>query len=317
MVIATGEAPADLGIPGSEHLTTSDQFLELNELPRRLLFIGGGYIAFEFAHVAALAGSQVTVLHRGPRPLALFDPDLVDQLVERTSELGIDLHIEAEATGIEKGSAQLIVHALVSGETRRFQADMVMHAAGRVPEIGDLNLDGAGIEWEKRGVRVNDFLQSVSIPSVYAAGDAAASGGLPLAPVASYEGLVVAANLLKGNHQKPNYLGIPSVVFTVPPLAAVGLSERLAYEQNLKFRVKKEMTSTWYSSRRVAETCSGYKVLVEESTDRILGAHILGSEAGEVINLFALAIRSGIRATDLKHMLFAYPTSGSNMARML
>jgi glutathione reductase (NADPH) len=317
VVIAAGEAPADLGIPGAEHLTTSDQFLELNELPRRILFIGGGYIAFEFAHVAALAGSQVTVLHRGPRPLALFDPDLVDQLVERTRELGIDLHLETEATGIEKISAQLIVQALTSGETRTFQTDMVVHSAGRVPEIGDLNLDAAGIEWEKRGVRVNDFLQSVSIPAVYAAGDAAASGGLPLAPVASYEGLVVAANLLKGNHQKPNYLGIPSVVFTVPPLAAVGLSERGAREQNLKFRVKKEMTSTWYSSRRVAETYSGYKVLVEEGTDRILGAHILGSEAGEVINLFALAIRSGMRATDLKHMLFAYPTSGSNMTRML
>jgi glutathione reductase (NADPH) len=127
----------------------------------------------------------------------------------------------------------------------------------------------------------------------------------------------VAANLLKGNHQKPNYLGVPSVVFTIPPLTAVGLSEREAREQNLKFRVKTEMTSTWYSSRRVAETYSGYKVLVEEATDRILGAHVLGSEAGEVINLFAIAIRSGMRATDLKHMLFAYPTSGSNMTRML
>jgi glutathione reductase (NADPH) len=317
VVIAAGEAPADLRIPGAEHLTTSDQFLELNELPQKLLFIGGGYIAFEFAHVAALAGSQVTVLHRGPRPLALFDPDLVDQLVERTRELGIDLHLETEATGIEKSSTQLIVRASAFGETRSFKADMVVHSAGRVPEISDLNLDAAGIEWEKRGVRVNDFLQSVSIPAVYAAGDAAASGGLPLAPVASYEGLVVAANLLKGNHQRPNYLGIPSVVFTAPPLAAVGLSERSAREQNLKFRVKMEMTSTWYSSRRISETHSGYKVLVEESTDRILGAHILGSEAGEVINLFALAIRSGMRATDLKHMLFAYPTSGSNLTRML
>jgi glutathione reductase (NADPH) len=194
---------------------------------------------------------------------------------------------------------------------------MVVHSAGRVPEIGDLNLDAAGIKCEKRGVRVNDFLQSVSIPAVYAAGDVAASEGLPLAPVASYEGLVVAANILKGNHQRPNYLGIPSVVFTIPPLAAVGLSEHGAREQNLKFRVNTEMTSTWYSSRRVAETYSGYKVIVEEGTDRILGAHILGSEAGEVVNLFALAIRSGMRATDLKHTLFAYPTSGSNMSRML
>src|ERR1035438_7172045 len=115
----------------------------------------------------------------------------------------------------------LIVRALASGETGTFEAEMVVHAAGRVPEINNLNLEAAGVEWEKRGVRVNEFLQSVSNPAVYAAGDAAASGGPPLAPVASYEGQIVAANLLKGNHQRPNSLGIPSVVFTVPPLAAV------------------------------------------------------------------------------------------------
>lgn len=127
----------------------------------------------------------------------------------------------------------------------------------------------------------------------------------------------MAANLLQGNHRRPNYLGVPPVVFTIPSLAAVGLSERGAREQNLKFRVNKEMTSAWYSSRSVAETHSGYKVLVEDGTDRILGVHILGSEAGEVINLFALAIRSRMRATDIKHMLLAYPTSGSNITRML
>jgi len=285
VVIAAGEVPADLRIPGAEHLTTSDEFMELNELPRRILFIGGGYIAFEFAHVAALAASQATVLHRGPRPLVLFDPDLVDQLVERTRELGIDVHLGTEAIAIEKNSDQLTVQALVSGVTATFQTDMVVHSAGRVPGINDLNLDAAGIEWEKRGVLVNEFLQSVSNPSVFAAGDAAASGGPPLATVASYEGLIVAANLLRRNHQTANYLGIPPVVFTIPSLAAVGIGEREAREQNLKFRVTKEMTSTWYSSRQVAETYSGHKVLVEEGTDRILGAHILGSEAGEIINL--------------------------------
>jgi glutathione reductase (NADPH) len=317
VVIATGKVPIDLEIPGTEHLTTSDQFLDLDELPRRILFVGGGYIAFEFAHLAALAGTQVTILDRGPRPLTHFDPELVDQLVERSVELGIELHMGTEAVGIERTADGLIVRASASGEIVIFGADMVVHAAGRTPKIDDLDLDAAGIECEKRGVHVNEFLQSVSNPAVYAAGDAAASGGPPLSPVASYEGRVVAANLLKGNHQKPDYAGVPSVVFTVPPLAAVGLSERGAREQNLKFRVKMEMTSNLYSSRRIAETHSGYKVLVEEDTDRVLGAHILGAEAGEVINLFAIAIRSGIHASDLRHMLFAYPTSGSNMARML
>jgi len=317
VVIAAGQKPADLKIPGTEHVTTSEQFLELEELPKRILFIGGGYIAFEFGHLAARVGTQVTIVHRGARPLPQFDPDLVDQIVKQTRELEADVQLGTEVTGVEKSSGQLVVQASASGQERTFEADMVVHAAGRVPEIDDMNLDAAGVAWDSQGVKVNEFLQSVSNPSVYAAGDAAASGGPPLTPVASYEGIIVAANLLKGNDQKPNYLGIPTVVFAIPPLAAVGLSETKAREQNLKFKVKKEMTSNWYSSRRVAENYSGFKVLVEEGTDRILGAHLLGSEAEEVINLFGVAIRSGMRATDLKHMLYAYPTRGSDVPYML
>ena len=129
--------------------------------------------------------------------------------------------------------------------------------------------------------------------------------------------MIVAANLLKGNHQKPNCLGIPTVVFSIPPLASVGLSESEVGKRGLKFRVKKESTVGWYASRRVGETHSGFKVLVEEGNDHILGAHLLGGQAGEVINLFALAMRSGMRAADLKHMLYAYPTHASNIPYML
>ncbi len=317
VVIAAGQKPADLKIHGTEHLTTSERFLDLDELPKRILFIGGGYIAFEFAHVAARAGAQVTIVHRGPRPLPLFDPDLVDQIVKSSRELGIDIQLGAEVIGVERSSGQLVVQASASGQKRTLEANVVVHAAGRVPEIDDMNLDKSGVEWGKRGVNVNEFLQSVSNPAVYAAGDAAASGGPPLTPVASYEGIIVAANLLKGNSQKPNYPGIPTVVFTIPPLAAVGLSESEAGKRGLKFRVKMEMTGGWYASRRVGETHSGFKVLVEKGTDQILGAHLLGTQAEEVINLFAVAMRSGMRATDLKHMLFAYPTHGSNTPYML
>jgi glutathione reductase (NADPH) len=317
VIIATGQRPADLGISGSEHLTTSDQFLELDNLPSRIVFIGGGYIAFEFAHVAVRAGSQVTILHRGARPLPLFDPDLVDMLVQESRDLGIDVQVGTEARTIDAVSCHLAVDASCRQQTRVFEADMVVHAAGRVPEIDDLNLETAGVEWDRKGVKVNEFLQSVSNPAVYAAGDAADTGGPPLTPVAGYEGVIVAANLLNGNHRKADYGGIPTVVFTTPPLASVGLNEEAARKQGLRFKKKHEATSNWYSSRRVGETYSGYKTLVEENTDRILGAHLLGGEAGEVINLFALAIRSGMRATDLKHTLFAYPTHGSDVAYML
>lgn len=318
VVIAAGQKPADLRIPGAEYLTTSEQFLELEELPKRILFIGGGYIAFEFTHVAVRAGAEVRVVHRGQHPLPRFDPDLVDQILKHTRGLGVDVQLGSEVIGVEKSSGNLIVHVSASGQKCAFEGDMVVQAAGRVPEIDDMNLGAAGVEWDRRrGVKVNEFLQSVSNQSVYAAGDAAASGGPPLTPVASYEGIIVAANLLKGNHKKQNYLGIPTVVFTIPPLAAVGLGETEARERGLKFQVRKQMTSDWYSSRRLAEKYSGFKVLVEEGTDLILGAHLLGSQAEEVINFFGVAIRSGMRAADLKHMMFAYPTHGSDVPYML
>ena len=159
---------------------------------------------------------------------------------------------------------------------------MVVHAAGRVPEIDDLDLEAAGVARTPAGVSVNDYLQSVSNPAVYAAGDAAAApGSLPLTPVAAYEGIIVASNLLQGNTSRPDYRGIPSVVFTVPPLAGVGLTEAEARAQELDVRIKVEDTSSWYSNRRVAETCAMFKVIVDHKADRIVGAHLLGPHAEE------------------------------------
>ncbi|MGC1931800.1 MAG: NAD(P)/FAD-dependent oxidoreductase [Candidatus Nitrosopolaris sp.] len=229
-VIAAGAQPMKLNIPGEENIVKSDQFLELEELPSKVVFVGGGYISFEFAHVAARAGASVTILHRGKRPLNNFDPYLVDMLVQRTNKLGIDVRLQTKVEAIESSKAnnnhngRFIVHSsnTTNGKKYKIDADMVVHGAGRVPEIDDLDLAIAGIEREnKKGIKVNEYLQSVSNPAVYAAGDAAASGGLPLTPVASYEGEIVANNLLEGNHVKPNYNGTPSVVFTIPPLASV------------------------------------------------------------------------------------------------
>jgi glutathione reductase (NADPH) len=157
----------------------------------------------------------------------------------------------------------------------------------------------------------------VSNPAVYAAGDAVASGGFPLTPVAGMQGAIAASNLLRGNHRTPDYRGIPSVVFTSPPLAGVGLQEAAAREQGLRFRMRHEDTSTWYSARRVGLEHAGFKVLVEEDSERILGAHLLGAQAEEVINLFALAIRTQLRASELKHMAYSYPTSSSDVVYML
>ncbi len=316
ILIAAGAMPAPLGFPGAEHLATSDAFLNLDQMPPRIVFVGGGYISFEFAHVAARAGADVTILHRGPRPLDGFDPDLVGLLLRRTRELGIHVELEIDVLGIEQSAGGVAVRGRQRGAARRFDAPLAVHGAGRVPEIDDLDLATAGVAREKRGVTVNEFLQSVSNPAVYAGGDAAASGPA-LTPKADHDVGVLVTNLLEGNRRAVNYDGLASAVFTIPPLASAGLLESAATAAGVTFRTNWQDTSGWFNTRRVGETVSGYKVLVEEGTGRILGAHLLGPNAAEVINLFATAIRVGIPAHELKQVIFAYPSSGSDIRFML
>ena len=242
VLIAAGARPATVGIDGEEHLTTSEEFLELDALPPRILFVGGGYISLEFAHVSARSGTQVQILHRGERPLERFDPDMVNHLTQATRELGIALHLKTAVQRIEQGAGKFTVHASVDRMPQTFEADLVVHGAGRVPDIDDLGLETAHVERETRGVRVNEFLQSVSNPNVYAAGDAATKGP-PLTPVAAMEGEVVAANLLKGNHRAADFAAVASIAYTLPPVASVGLLEAAAKEKGLKFRVNHQDTS--------------------------------------------------------------------------
>jgi glutathione reductase (NADPH) len=316
VLIAAGAVPMRLGVPGEEHLATSTDFLELNALPRRIALIGGGFIAAEFAHIAAHAGAQVTILEQMDRMLTPFDPDLVGWLMEKTRKIGVDVRLRTRVEAIEKAGTTFKVRARSGATTQTIEADLVVHAAGRVPNIEPLNLAAAGVELNRGRMRLNDFLQSVSNSAVYAAGDAATSGP-PLTPVASHDAKVVAANMLSGNHQKPNYLGVPSVVFTVPPLARVGMLESEARQKGLRFRMQHEKTSDWYTARREGEEASGYKVLVEEETDRILGAHLLGPHAEEVVTVFGLAIRSGLTAETVKDMISGYPSACSDVGYML
>lgn len=316
VVIASGAKPAPLGISGEALLTTSTQFLELDEIPRRIVFVGGGFISFEFAHVAIRCGAQVTILHRGPRPLLRFDSDLVDRLVDKSRSLGIDVRLDTSVTSVERLTSGLVVIGQHGEDEAQFQADLVVHGAGRVPAIDGLDLAVAGVDAVGRRIMLNEFLQSVSNPAVYAAGDAAAAGPA-LTPVAGYEGAVVAGNLLKGNHVRADYSIVPSVAFTVPPLATVGHTEESARQRGLRFRANLIDTSAWYSSRRVGETHSGSKVLIEEESGRILGAHLLGPSADEMINLFAMAMRTGMTKWQVKEMLFAYPTHASDMGYMV
>jgi glutathione reductase (NADPH) len=316
VLIATGARPLPLGFPGAEHVITNDQFLELAELPARIVMVGGGYIAAEFSHIAARTGAKVTVLQRADRMLTRFDPELVGWLMEKFREIGVEVRTNTAVEAVEAADSGFRVRARSGNQTVAVEADLVIHAAGRGPDLDSMKLEVGGVAVEKGRLVLNEFLQSASNPIVYAAGDAAAKGP-PLTPVSSHDGRVVAANLLEGNKHRPDYRGVPSVAFTLPPIAAVGMRENEARAAGLNFQTKSEKTTDWYTARRVAETVYGYKTLVEDNTGRILGAHVVGPHADEIINIFAIAIRNKLTADQIKQTIFAYPTSASDVGYML
>lgn len=316
IVIAAGAEPVRLPIEGTEHLAMSDDFLNLESLPRRIVLVGGGYIGFEFAHIAARAGAEVTILNRGPRPLTGFDPDLVALLVERTRTLGVDVRLGHEVKAVRKRADAFEVEAQGPGGRVVIETDLVVHSGGRAPALEALDLDAAGIAHDKGKLKLDKHFRSTSNPAIYAAGDAA-GGPLPLTPVAALEAHAVIDNLLENKGATVDYTGIPSAVFTLPALTRVGLLETEARAQGLAFQVKHESVPGWFTARRVNEPCYGYKVLVEEGSGRILGAHLIGPDAAEVINLFGFAMRSGLTADAIHHATFTYPTAASDIESML
>ena len=315
--IATGARPMTLNIPGEEHLTTSTEFLELRERPDRIAFVGGGFLAMEFAHIVQRAGARdVTVLEMMDRPLGNFDPDLVEMLVEATEDLGIDLRTKAKVAKIEKQGDEFVVTVERAGGTETVTCDLVVHGTGRVPNIDRLNLEAAGVEYSRRGIKVNDAMRTTN-PAIFAAGDCADSG-LNLTPVSAAEGRSAGKNLLAGKDARQiRYPPVPSVVFTLPMVATVGLSEAEAREQGLKLDVHFEKTQDWYSSLRVGAKHTGFKVLVEQGSGRILGAHLIGPGSEEQINLLAMAMGAGQTANQIKAMIFAYPSYASDIGSMV
>jgi glutathione reductase (NADPH) len=316
ILIGTGNSAIKLPFEGSEYLIDNEAFLNLKELPKRIAFVGGGYISMEFAHIAVRAGAEVTVINDRPRVLDKFDPFLVDILEKRSTELGIKLFNNSTVSKIRKDNNEFVLEYEAKEGRKHFSADLVIHGAGRSPNIEELNLAVANVAHDKKGIEINAFMQSTSNPSVYAAGDVA-KGGLPLTPVASFEAHIVAANILRGNDKKAVYPSIPSVAFTTPHLASVGLTEMDAQTKGIKYKVNKGQTGDWFSAKRLNEKYEGYKVLLSEDGHKVLGAHLLGHGAADTINIFAMVIDKELDTTEIKKMIFAYPTYASDISHML
>ena len=313
-LVVTGSKPMDLGIPGEELIDKSDEFLEMEKLPKRIAFIGGGYISFEFAHISRRAGAEVMILHRSEKVLKNFDQDAVDRVLNESKEIGIKVYTNTPVLGVEKKGDSFLVQ---SSGGKEFEVDLVVHGSGRVPDLEGLNLEAAEVEYDRRGVKVNDFLQSVSNPNVFAAGDCADTEGAPLSPVAGLEGRVAGRNMVEGKNEKPDYSVVPSVVFTLPPVAMVGLNEEAAKKKGIKFETRFQDTSERYSSKRIGHKHSSHKVLVEEGSGRILGAHLAGPNAEDVINFYALAIKMGATADQIKEVPWAFPSASNDVKDML
>ena len=317
IVIATGQIPMELKIPGREHLKISDDFLDLEELPESIAFVGAGYIGMEFAHIAARCGAKVTVIEFGSRPLDAFDEDIVSHLTKVSEELGIKFIFNAKVSEVEKLQKNYRVSFEKNGKTNSIAARMVFNTAGRVPSISDLDLEKGNVSFERDGISVNEFLQNTSNPSVYACGDVSASGSLPLTPTSSQEARIVSLNIRKGNHTKMHFPPVPSVVFTIPQIATIGLTEEEAKEKGYDYVVEYKSVPQWFNAKRINEEVYAYKTIVDKERDIILGAHIIASEAGEMINLFVLAMCGKLTTNQLKAMIFAYPTWGNDIKGMV
>lgn len=317
--IGCGARPVPLNIEGSEYVTLSDQFMELDSIPEHVTFIGGGYISMEFAHVIARYGSKVTIIDRNQRPLKQFEPELVAMLTSHSSSIGIHIITQAAVTSVRKDNSDFLeVEFEKNGEQQKIKTGLVVHGAGRKPNLANLHLEKAEVKYGDNGITVDKFMRSTSNSSVFAAGDCADSGMPRLTPVANEEARSVAKNIFSDSPtMMPDYGALPSVVFTSPCIASVGLSEAAAKENKIDIKIQLKDTSDWVSVKKLGLTCAGYKILIDKSNDSIVGAHLLGPAAEECINLFALAMKFNLKAHDLKSTLFAYPTFSSDIRMML
>ncbi|UOR13016.1 dihydrolipoyl dehydrogenase family protein [Halobacillus amylolyticus] len=313
-VIATGARPTPLPIQGFNHMITSDDFFELEDIPDRVIFVGGGYISFEFAHLCARLGKEVVILHRGKHVLESFDNEITNKLIEHTKDLGVDIHTSTEVKEIEMlNSGGYSLRVKKFDHEHEIKGDLIIHGAGRSANVEKLNLETAGIEATKHGVKVNHNFQSVSLPHIYAAGDAADSGLKPLTPVAGEEAERLMQHLVDKKEQPLITSAIPSLVFTYPILGSVGITQQEAKAKRIPYEVQSRTVHSFFTYKRMNDEGAYVKLLMNPFTDELIGAHVLSSHADHLVNLFTAAIEKKMTKSDLRNMLWGYPTTESDI----
>ena len=302
ILIATGGQPFVPEIPGREHVLCSDDMFHLPELPDRIAIVGGGYIAVEFAGICNGLGVETHLIHRGGRLLRGFDGDLGEALAKEMAKRGVRLHLDAEVERIARSGDDLRV-ILNSGA--ELGVGQVLYATGRRPNSADLGLENTRVETDPRGaIRTDDEFRTAE-PSIHALGDV--TGRVELTPVAIREAMVLTRNLFGEGGARMDYQNIPSAVFSQPNIGTIGLSEEQARQRftNVKvFRSEfRPLKATLGGDDRVL-----IKLVIDVDTDRVLGCHMLGDHAGEIIQGFAVAVQMGATKADFDRTIGIHPT---------
>jgi glutathione reductase (NADPH) len=310
IAIATGSHPSLPNVPGIQHAITSNEIFHLNEQPRDITIVGGGYIALEFAGIFNGLGSATHVLYRGEQILRNFDRDVREHACLEITKKGVEVLHNIEVLHIEKNNKGLSLH-LSDGSKR--ETDILLYATGRAPNTRNLGLEKVGVELEMGAVVVDTFSQS-SVPSIYAIGDV--TDRMQLTPVALHEAMALVATLFKGTPTPVDHSNVPAAVFSQPPIATVGLTEEQA---RLAFR-KIEIYKT--SFRPLKHTLSGreertfMKLIVDGGSQRVIGAHMVGPDAPEIIQGIAIAVKLGATKAQFDQTLGIHPTAAEEFVTM-
>jgi len=312
ILIATGGWPHVPEFPGSDHAITSNEVFHLDTLPKRIVIAGGGYIANEFAGIFNEFGSKVTIVNRGDTILRGYDEQIRDRLLQISMTKGIDFKFNAPFRSIEKKEdGSLTVHL---ENCEPIEADAVLMATGRVPNTKGLGLEEIGVELDAQGAIKVDAANQSSVPSLYAVGDV--TNRIQLTPVAIREGQAFADSVFGGKPVLVDYANVPSAVFSHPPIGAVGMTEAQARNELGSVRI---YTSDFRAMKNVLAGRNEralYKMVVHEATDRVVGLHMIGPDAPEILQAAAVAVKAGLTKADFDATVALHPSMAEELVLM-
>jgi glutathione reductase (NADPH) len=315
ILIATGGRPVRPAIPGSELAITSDEAFQLPELPARVLIVGGGFIAVEFAGILHGLGAEVTLAYRGEQILRGFDDDVRRHLHDALVSKGLDVRLQCQLAGIERQSGgPLIASLTTAGQAGWIEADAVMFATGRVPATSGLGLEEAGVALDAKGAVSVDEYSTSSVPGIHAVGDV--TNRLALTPVAIREGAALATTLFGGRRVAVDHRDVPHAVFSQPPVGTVGLSEAAA----LSALGEVDVYATTF--RPLKHALSGrdertlVKLVVDATSQRVVGAHMVGPDAPEIIQGIAIAVKAGLTKEQFDATVAIHPTAAEEFVTL-